>query len=533
MRWWGWFVAAALSGGLIGLAWRYESLGWMGVVGLGVFLATQICSQRRLLTRCFESWLTGFVAFAIACAWLPFTTSYLAQTNAWVGFGIAILFWLYLGSQYACFVLVMGGLERISKTAFVAAPVVWVSLERVYPGLFPSSAACLLTGCNALAQIAEFGGVHLVSLFTVTLAGFAGWTGTMLVRMLRRPTVNKKLIAKWGVCFALLLLVNGWGAMRVRQINRELVESVPANSLRVGLVQVDTQFNVSHARLLEASRAMDAKVDLIVWPEASLGDYSSSLRDFRDQNTVFEGSRGDDTRYQPFPNPNAVLLAGGDSWTEVSGTLNSVNNVSAFLIDTNEQLIGRRHKVKLMPFGERIPLRDLFPVLQKWIGGERIISQGVSNRPIGVVAGVSIGALLCCEDMHPELVRSLVNDGAEVLVTLGNGMVFQSETALQQHFRIAKFRAIENRIPFIRCTSSGVSGVWSASGDVIYQLPTGIDAAAVVTLKVNPRHQTCYSKYGNLLPNLLMIGLLGFAVSGVERFSFIRRVCRTQAELQN
>jgi len=499
---------AIASGVMIGLAWRDEALGWMGVLGFGIFLAAHHSSKQRILTRGLEGWLTGTVAFAIACAWLPHTASYLAQTNGWVGLGISVLLWAFMGSQYACFAMIWGVTQGFSKCSWVAAPAIWVSLERIYPGLFPNSTACLLTGSDSLTQFAELGGVYLVAMLTIAMAGFASWTILLMIRLMQSQAIAGRGIAGWAVSGLVLLSINGWGAARFEQIKSNFAKTENVKSLRLGLVQADTQFNVSHARLIETSRTIK-DVDLIIWPEASLGNYSTRLVDFRDSKTVFDNSRGDDSRYQPFPNPNAVLLAGGDTWTVESDDKNPATcYVSALLIDQQEQLIGQRYKVELMPFGEQIPLRSIVPFVQKWLGGERFISPGDSNEPIGSVNGVSIAAVLCCEDMHSELIRNLVNKHADVLVTIGNGMVFQSATALEQHFRIAKFRAIENRIPFVRCMSNGVSGLISPSGEMIYELPKCKDAAAIVTVNIAPRQQTFYSTHGNLLVNMLTVALL-------------------------
>ena len=165
-----------------------------------------------------------------------------------------------------------------------------------------------------------------------------------------------------------------------------------------------------------------------------------------------------------------------------------------------------------MPCGEYVPGESLLPWLRTWFGNERVISPGDSALPLGQVAGFKLGVLLCCEDMHPGLVRDVVAGGAECLMTLGNGMAFDSPIALRQHFRIAQIRAIEHRIFFLRCTSTGVSGLISPAGKVQHELPAMEDAAAVVSIPkmANAVGPTLFTRYGGLLP--LAVGGVTLAV---------------------
>jgi apolipoprotein N-acyltransferase len=160
-----------------------------------------------------------------------------------------------------------------------------------------------------------------------------------------------------------------------------------------------------------------------------------------------------------------------------------------------------------MPYGESIPGERWFPILRSWLTRERRISEGEHVRPLGKIAGTTIGAVLCCEDMQPGLIRQLVLQKADLMVTLGNGTAFDSEIALRQHFRIARMRAIENRRYFLRCTSHGISGLVAPTGDLLVELPVLKDVATPISIPNPPLGQTLFTRLGWRIVYPLLIGI--------------------------
>lgn len=500
-------VSALVAGSLLGAGWRLEQLGWLGVGGIATFLFFQarLVNWHLILAHAFA---VGLTAFAVACPWLPSTARYLAEVGPSASLGLACLYYCFQSLSLILFAAVWRGTRTVERPAWMLVPPLWVGLEQLVPTLFPWPPAVLLTGDPAMLQIAEFGGVHLASMLVLAVAVYLAWSGHLLLRGFAGlwPTPQTFVL-----CLALLLGLIGirWmGNSRLDQIE-ELARNATGEKLRVGLVQADTSFTDSNQRMIEATRAMHGQIDLAIWPESSLGDYCRELNDFNDPRVVTQLSRGEDTRFVPFPEPHCPLLAGADRWDDDQADGQPDRHfVSALLIDQQESLIGSREKVRLMPYGEYFPGESLLPWLRTWFGNERVITPGDEAFPVGSVAGFRLGVLLCCEDMHPDLVRAVVSKGADCLVTLGNGMAFDSEIALRQHFRIAQLRAIEHRLPFLRCTSLGVSGLISPTGRVCRELPAMEDAAAVISIARKPAllGPTLFSRIGSLLP--IGIGVL-------------------------
>jgi apolipoprotein N-acyltransferase len=113
----------------------------------------------------------------------------------------------------------------------------------------------------------------------------------------------------------------------------------------------------------------------------------------------------------------------------------------------------------LLPFVETRPWR-----------GETEYSAG---RDAGVfpVGAHRIGVLICLEAIYPALARDTVRAGADALFNLSNDAWYGNTAGVMQHFQKVVFRAIENRVPVVRATGTGVSALIDPSGEVRARLP--------------------------------------------------------------
>ncbi len=513
-------IVAICGGASVGVGWLNESFGWLALIGLAAFLMIHLTQTYSLRGHFLIGWLHGTASFAVATHWIPYSAGYLLDNAAWsvpIGLGV----WIYVGLQYAIIGLALAAFRRRTKQAWLVAPAVWLVVLYLFPNLFPFLPACLLTGYEPLLQLAEVGGVYLVSIYTLAIAGFIAWTFCGVFDFYRFGMATGKGFKCRCFAATILFAICLWGDARMG-IFDEQYQAASNEKLNVGLVQAATQYDTSHQRMIDASNAMAPMVDLILWPENSLGNYSTELHDFSNADQVFENSRGEGLRYQPWSQQNTPLLAGADTWRpSLESTDNSqedpMRHVSALLIDANQQLVACRHKIKLMPFGEYIPGESMIPGLYDWLGNGPPIAAGKVNEPLAELKGLKIGTLLCCEDMHPGLAAEQVRAGSNLLVTLGNNVVFNSDTVGQQHFRIARFRAIENRVPMIRCMSTGVSGVLSPSGSVQVRLPEGEDAAVVAPLHKLKASKTVFNRLGHSIPITLLCVCVGLVLVSIRK----------------
>jgi apolipoprotein N-acyltransferase len=142
---------------------------------------------------------------------------------------------------------------------------------------------------------------------------------------------------------------------------------------------------------------------------------------------------------------------------------------SAYMVAPDGRATGRYDKVHLVPFGEYVPLKALACRLwarwwPRWATSRpvrkgRTLAGGHMNPPIGVQ--------ICFEIIFPGLSRSLVKNGAGVLVNLTNDAWFGKSSAAYQHFSMAVFRAVENRRSLVRCANTGISGFVDPAGRIL------------------------------------------------------------------
>src|SRR5262249_55668029 len=142
---------------------------------------------------------------------------------------------------------------------------------------------------------------------------------------------------------------------------------------------------------------------------------------------------------------------------------------SAYLI-TADGIMETYDKRRLLPLVERFPFRAGDG---PYLAGSVPTVFEVDGRPFGV--------LICYEAIYPELARDLLARGARLLVNISNDSWFEAGAGPEQHYAIARFRAVENHVSLIRVTNGGVSGVIDPWGREIVRLPRGRPLARTVT----------------------------------------------------
>ena len=86
-----------------------------------------------------------------------------------------------------------------------------------------------------------------------------------------------------------------------------------------------------------------------------------------------------------------------------------------------------------------------------------------------------------------------------------------------QHFELAKLRAIENRVPIVRCANTGISGVINSIGMVQHKIPLG--KKSIIKADILPaQNLTFYTKYGEVFAILcIMVSLIMFTAVWINR----------------
>jgi len=152
----------------------------------------------------------------------------------------------------------------------------------------------------------------------------------------------------------------------------------------------------------------------------------------------------------------------------VFGTITSDNNDiynSSLIWKPGEGITDQYDKKRPVPFAEYVPDRDFwYPLAPDLIG---LITRGYTfgtRDPIFEVDSHRFGVLICFEIAVDEIAQSIVDSGAEAIISQTNNADFGYSDEAFQQIAIAKLRSIETGLPLINVSTTGPSGAFSGSG---------------------------------------------------------------------
>jgi apolipoprotein N-acyltransferase len=299
----------------------------------------------------------------------------------------------------------------------------------------------------------------------------------------------------------LLALVALWlfGAYRLGSA------SPAVGQMRVGLVQAaipqDEKWDAAlgwrnvrtHTALTRRAAAQGAR--LIVWPESAVPFYYDSDPAVATELSTLARERG------------IFLLFGNDDRDGGTGLDLDRVLVGAKLVDPTGTLAFRYHKMRLVPFGEYVPLDGWLEQL----GVKKLVQEVGSFTPgrVASVAGIEgrrLGVTICYEAIFPDLVRQFSANGAELLVNITNDAWYGRTSAPYQHFAMARLRAVENGRFLVRAANTGISAVVDPRGRVLSQ--TGLFERTTLVRSVSfVAERTWYARFGDVFA----FGCLGCA----------------------
>lgn len=243
-------------------------------------------------------------------------------------------------------------------------------------------------------------------------------------------------------------------------------------------------------------------IDLIIWPETSILYLNNSFN--LDHNFNFLG-RWIDTN-------NIALLSGFVDivvYEENAPSITKEMNLrgkdvkydnfnSALLIDSNDYDI--YHKMKLTPFGERVPHVEIFTFLTEFIDwGVGISFWGKGTKQKNLMLpnkGVNIAPIICIESIYPSFVREFSKKGANLYTVITNDAWYDFTPGPEQHALISAFRAIENKRYLARAANSGVTCFISPTGKILQRAEQYEQTSISMTIPTI-EDITFFATYGN------------------------------------
>jgi len=478
-------LLSLLSGILLILSFPHfdlEFLAWVALVPL--FYSIE---EKGLYHSFILGFLTGLVAFLGILYWIIVAVHTYGNVPLILSGSILLLLVVYLSLFIGVFTFLTRFIQiRSELRTILLTPVLWVALEYLR--------SFLLTGF----PWANLGYSQYLNLPFIQMADVTGVYGPSFVLLLVNATVFW-VVRQWSrrtfpfreivITVVVLLGFLIYGYLKMEVVDRQTVRNSP---LKVGLVQGnidqsikwDESFQKETLQIYEklSFKVVEEKPDLIIWPETATPFFFQDAKE-----------------YQPLvlsipKKTRAFLLFGSPSYKIQKGKVNHYN--SAYLASPSGELVGKYDKIHLVPFGEYVPMQDLLFFIGSLGEGIGDFKPGKEIFNFALPQG-KFGVLICFEIIFPDLCRRFVKEGATFLVTITNDAWFGKTSAPYQHFSMAAFRAVENRVFVARAANTGITGIIDSTGRILKKGPIFAEEAMNGTIRLSSQ-KTFYTLYGDI-----------------------------------
>ena len=456
-------------------------LAWVALVPLLVLIARQPSPRRSFL----RGWVFGSVFFYGSCYWLTFSMIHYGGLAGWLAYLLLIPGALIVGLFPALFGFAIAVAVRLFRNkGLLLAPFIWVACEWARLGLTGQLWNAL--GYSQayepiLIQPAHWGGVYAVSFLVVTVNASVAFL--IVNRCLRAALVSAALVA---LVIAVVLLSN------------RTTKSSPSGNETTQVIALQPDVPMTLAKTPEELRNLTARHvrmteetlsrlpntggrRLVVWPESPMNFTYAN-------DTVFRELVDQFTREH-----HVSLLLNSQEPAPNNGIYNS-----AILINEEGRLVGQYDKIRLLPFGEYVPL-------PRWLPGATLITGIVgdfepgANYTLFPIGDEKVGVFICIESAYPSIARAFAAADADVLINISNDGYLGRTAVIKQHLANAVFRAVENDRPVLRVTNTGISARITPRGEVQDATNVFEPAVRVWTIGRSEQGQTFYTRHGDVL----------------------------------
>lgn len=505
-------LLVALAAGLLS-ATGFAPLEWWLVTLLCVAVLLGLThAAPTLRAALLRGWVFGVGHFTVGNNWIQHAFDYQDKMPPALGYVAVVLLALYLAVYPA---LAMGLAWRFARSVrhragwaeadlgfVLAAGAAWIGAEWLRGTLFtgyPWNPLGVIWVPGFAAGLAAWIGSYALSGVTIVVAG-------LLFLAARRQYLPLLIGAP---AFA----VAGMAAFALHTPpevapDRPHVRIVQPNIGQDGVTAPDYSERVL-AKLLQWSGTPGALPRLVVWPEGMVNYY---IEDGYADPRFYAGvdPRFVRARIAAVLGPRDTALIGGNAlFFDAQGRLSGAGN-SVWTLGPTGMLGQRYDKAHLVPYGEYLPMRELLAPLglARLVMGEIDFIPGPGPRALAVPEFGDAGIQVCYEIIFSGRVVDPAHRPA-FLFNPSNDAWFGS-WGPPQHLAQARLRAIEEGLPILRATPTGISALIDAQGRLLETIPQGQEGAIELRLP-RPLPPTLFARLGNGLAAAVALLLLAMA----------------------
>ena len=421
--------------------------------------------------------LFGAGHFLVGLNWIVTAFTYQAAMPAWVGVAAEAILSLYM-AMFIGFAAAVSWHRNAKRRRGVSLVLIfaaaWMFFEWLRSTLFTGFAwgPLAATTIPGLAHATMWIGTYGVS-GLVVLAG-----GVLWLAMSRHSVHAVALLA-----VVVLLPLGAW----LLPPSTRPGAGIPVRIVQPNIHQDekhDPSLADQHARIYEQlSGKPTGAPRLLLWPEAATLRFLDIEPEARAGLATLLG-------------PKDLLILGGEAIDlDPTGGDADVYYNSVFALDAQARLQWRYAKAHLVPFGEYLPLRPILSRIgiARLVPGDGDFARGPGPRTFELPGFGTMGVQVCYEIIFSGHVIDEAHRPA-FLFNPSNDAWFGS-WGPPQHFAQARLRAIEEGLPVVRATPTGISGVISPGGKVLATMPRE-QAGVIDTVIPPPREPTLFARLG-------------------------------------
>jgi apolipoprotein N-acyltransferase len=478
---------AALSGVLLALSFPkfgHWVMAWVALAPL--LLAVHAARDGRSAFR------RGYVMGAVSSVGIVYWTEAVVVQHGGLPMVVGLVVMTLLSLALALFPslfawMVWRWVRRFGSGALLLAPLAWVATEILRAHTLFRFSWCLLGYSQqpnvAFIQIARFGAVYAVSLVVAAASAVLAYLAVARTPQARAGASSGLAILVWAVGM--------YGSWVLGQPIRS------SGRIKVGLVQAsilqDEKWDPGrawdnidrHVKLAQKAAGQGAR--FIVWPESAVPFY-------------YDHTPGLAAQLQQLAQAHRVHLLFGNDDRDLLPDGRRRYFVGAKMLDPAGELVLRYHKLRLVPFGEYVPMQPLLTLGGRYAA--KLVDQVADFTPgaehvVAPVEGHPVGATICYEAIFPDLVRGFAQGGAEMLVNITNDGWYGRSSAPYQHLAMASFRAVENGKYLVRAANTGISAVVDPHGRILERTELFVPTVLVRDVPFVPG-TTFYARHGDV-----------------------------------
>ncbi len=466
----------------------------VGLVGFSALcgLLDHADPTRPMASAFWRSWLAGCAYFAVSLWWVSEAFMVDVAAHGWqapfaVGFlaaGLALL-WGAAGLIYR--LMAPLGPGRVLVFAATFALFEWLR-GHILTGLPWNLPGNAWKAGGAISQFASLAGVYGLSLVTLGIAAS--------LRLVTDPRAGRW--RKLGPAIGVIGLVAIWSFGTLRLATPQPVASGPwVRIVQANVPQADKWDLRTFTDILQRYTQLTAQAsgprrpDIVVWSETAI---PALVDDYMAPGTWTRAVIEDSLV------PGQTLIFGVDREENDAIGRRDFNSLMVARRTRNGfQRLAVYDKHHLVPFGEYFPVDSLAEAT----GLKRLVHVGdgfTPGPPAAVIKAAGLPALapmICYESLFPRAISDPHRDAAWI-VNVSNDAWFGRTSGPLQHLNLASYRAIEEGLPMVRATPTGVSAMIDAYGRPLQTLGQGKEGVIDMILPVRAP-QTLYQVLGDSL----------------------------------